>query len=85
MVRTVLINPHLAVRRNWDLHVTSSCHRIKIYSMNRSRPATAARLKMLEEKGIPITPITKPIPFDLETDEEFEAALKAQKGRDPLE
>jgi len=65
--------------------VTSSCHRIKIYSMNRSRPATAARLKMLEEKGIPITPITKPIPFDLETDEEFEAALKAQKGRDPLE
>jgi len=40
---------------------------------------------MLEEKGIPITPITKPIPIDLETDEEFEAALKAQKGRDPLE
>ncbi|KAK4161063.1 Oxidoreductase, molybdopterin-binding domain-containing protein [Cladorrhinum sp. PSN259] len=70
---------------NWDLHVTSSCHRIKIYSINRSRPATAARLKLLEEKGIDIVPITRPLPFDLETDEHYEAAMQAQKGREPLE
>lgn len=70
---------------NWDLHVTSSCHRIKIYSINKSRPATAARLKLLEEKGLDIVPITKPLEFDLETDEEYEAAMKAQKGREPQE
>ncbi|KAF7299801.1 Sulfite oxidase mitochondrial [Mycena chlorophos] len=32
---------------NWDLHVTSSCHRIKIYSVNKSRPATVRRLQEL--------------------------------------
>lgn len=71
--------------RNWDLHVTSSCHRIKVYSINRSRPATAARLKMLEEKGLSITPITKPLEFDLESDEEWRANMIARDGRDPEE
>lgn len=71
--------------RNWDLHVTSSCHRIKVYSINRSRPATAARLKMLEEKGLSITPITKPLEFDLESDEEWRANMLARDGRDPEE
>ncbi|KAK4189454.1 Oxidoreductase, molybdopterin-binding domain-containing protein [Podospora australis] len=70
---------------NWDLHVTSSAHRLKIYSINRSRPATAARLKLLEEKGIDIVPITKPLEFDLETDEEYEAAMNQQRGREPEE
>ncbi|KAK3323985.1 Oxidoreductase, molybdopterin-binding domain-containing protein [Cercophora scortea] len=70
---------------NWDLHVTSSCHRVKVYSINRSKPATAARLKMLEEKGLSVTPITKPLELDLEPDEQFEAAMKLRGGRDPLE
>lgn len=71
--------------RNWDLHVTSSCHRIRIYSINKSRPATAKRLKQLEEHGVPLIPITRPIPFDLETDEEYMAAMEEQGWRDPVE
>lgn len=71
--------------RNWDLHVTSSCHRIKVYSVNRSKPATAARLKMLEEKGMSITPITKPFEFSLESDEDWRKNMDARGGRDPEE
>jgi sulfite oxidase len=56
---------------NWDLHVTSSAHRIKVYSVNRSKPATAKRLKDLEERGIPFLPLTRPLEFTLETAEEF--------------
>lgn len=53
--------------------------------MNRSRPATAARLKKLEEKGDPIVPITHPVKIDLESDEEYERNMAAQGGRDPEE
>ncbi|KAJ9649705.1 hypothetical protein H2199_000484 [Coniosporium tulheliwenetii] len=70
---------------NWDLHVTSSCHRIKIYSINRSRRATAERLKFLEEKGMSITPITQPFPFDLETEEHYLEEVAIRGGRDPVE
>ncbi len=71
--------------RNWDLHVTSLCHRIKLYSINTSKPATAARLKKLTGRGESILPITRPIHFDLETDEEYEAAMQSRAWRDPLE
>jgi sulfite oxidase len=77
--------PLLTVCRNWDLHVTSSCHRINVYSMNRSRPLTAKRLKMLEAKGLPIVPITHPLEIDLESDEDYEKAMEAMGGRDPKE
>ncbi|KAK8018812.1 molybdopterin binding oxidoreductase [Apiospora marii] len=70
---------------NWDLHVTSSCHRVKIYSMNRSKPMTAQRLKLLEEKGMSILPITRPLEIDLETDEHYDQAMEAMGGRDPKE
>ncbi|KAF2806163.1 uncharacterized protein BDZ99DRAFT_490130 [Mytilinidion resinicola] len=69
----------------WDLHVTSSCHRIKIYSINHSRPATAARLKWLEEEGITILPITQPIELSLESDEDYDREMERKKGRDPIE
>lgn len=75
----------LAVDRNWDLHVTSSAHRIKVYSINRSKPATAKRLKELEAAGVPMVPITKPVPFDLETEEEYEKVMEERAWRDPLE
>ncbi|KAG5723946.1 Sulfite oxidase [Termitomyces sp. T112] len=68
---------------NWDLHVTSSCHRIKIYSVNRTRSATAARLKELESRGIPFEPLTRPLEFPLETQEEYDAAV-AKHPREPL-
>lgn len=70
---------------NWDLHVTSSCHRIKVYSINRNRPDTAARLKLLEEKGMSLLPITRPLEIDLESDEHYEREMEARQGRDPVE
>lgn len=70
---------------NWDLHVTSSCHRVKLYSVNKSKPHTAKRLKQLEEHGASILPLTRPVPFDLETDKEYLAEMKKRRGRDPVE
>ena len=71
--------------RNFDLHVTSSCHRIKVYSINKQRYLTAQRLRELEIRGEPVLPITKPLPFDLETDEHYDKVMAAQGGRDPEE
>ncbi|CAI6331907.1 unnamed protein product [Periconia digitata] len=70
---------------NWDLHVTSSCHRVKIYSVNRTKPATARRLKQLEERGQSMVPITQPPEFDLETEEEYLEIMRKKGGRDPEE
>ncbi|EOA88277.1 hypothetical protein ACJQWK_01521 [Exserohilum turcicum] len=70
---------------NWDLHVTSSCHRVKLYSVNSTKPATARRLKQLEEHGASINPITRPLPFDLETNEEYLEEMRKRGGRDPDE
>ncbi|KAI8931537.1 hypothetical protein NX059_011194 [Plenodomus lindquistii] len=70
---------------NWDLHVTSSCHRVKLYSVNKSKPATAKRLKQLEEHGAGLLPLTRPVPFDLETEEEYLEEMRKRGGRDPIE
>lgn len=70
---------------NWDLHVTSSCHRIKVFSVNRSKPATAKRMKRLEQEGIDFLPVTKPLEIDLESDEEYETEMQRRRGRDPEE
>ncbi|KDQ57111.1 hypothetical protein JAAARDRAFT_35713 [Jaapia argillacea MUCL 33604] len=61
---------------NWDLHVTSSCHRIKVYSVNKSKPATAQRLQALESRGIPFMPLTKPLEFPLEDTQDYLASLR---------
>lgn len=68
---------------NWDLHVTSSCHRIKIYSVNKSRPATAKRLAELESRGEGIEPLSRPIEFALEDTEEYLEAVR-KRPREPL-
>ncbi|PSK55892.1 Sulfite oxidase [Elsinoe australis] len=70
---------------NWDLHVTSSCHRIKVYSMNKTRPVTAERLKMIEEKGLSMYPLSRPLEIDLESDEHWHQEMEKRGGRDPLE
>ncbi|KAH8587368.1 Oxidoreductase, molybdopterin-binding domain-containing protein [Bisporella sp. PMI_857] len=70
---------------NWDLHVTSSCHRVKIYSINTRRPKTADKLRLFKEKGIPLLPITKPAETNLEDDEVYATEMAARGGRDPLE
>jgi sulfite oxidase len=46
---------------------------------------TAKRLKKLEDAGLPIIPITVPLEIDLESDEDYEAAMEAYGGRDPKE
>ena len=75
----------MVVRRNWDLHVTSSCHRVKVFSVNRAHPATAKRLQLLDKKGVDLLPLTKPLEIDLEEDEEYETEMQRRGGRDPEE
>jgi len=48
---------------NWGLHITQSCHRIRIYSINKKRKATSDRLELFEKHGEPLVPITRPIDF----------------------
>lgn len=54
----------------------------KLYSVNRSRPATAKRLKQLEENGKSFFPLTMPIEFTVEPFEEYEAAYN-KNPREP--
>ncbi|BFZ63499.1 hypothetical protein YB2330_004622 [Saitoella coloradoensis] len=70
---------------NWDLHVTSSSHRVKIYSVNRTYPETAERLRMLKEHGEEFEPITKPVSFAVETPEEYEKNVKEIGDREPID
>lgn len=37
---------------SWDLHVTSSSHRIKIYSINTSRAETRRRMALMRQHGV---------------------------------
>jgi len=67
---------------NWGLHVTSSCHRIKVYSVNRSKPETARRLKFLADHGEKIYDLTKPVELPLEETEHFLTAIRA-RPREP--
>ena len=62
--------------------MTSSCHRVKIYSVNKSKPLTKARLEEFAERGIPLTPITRPTPFHLQTQEEYEKFWAEHDPRD---
>ncbi|KAG7448227.1 molybdopterin binding oxidoreductase [Guyanagaster necrorhizus] len=68
---------------NWDLHVTSSCHRIKLYSVNKKRLATMKRIKELEARGEGIVPLSKPVEFALEDEGEYLAACR-KYPREPL-
>ena len=67
---------------NWDLHVTSSAHRVKIYSINTSYKATADRLRQIEENGDSLEPITRPLKFRIESDEHYNEKVKKHK-REP--
>jgi len=75
----------MAVRHswNWGLHVTSSCHRVKIYSVNRSRPETEKRLKQFEEHGESFVPITRPTEFSMmDMGTEYEELWAKMEPRD---
>jgi sulfite oxidase len=53
--------------------------------MNTTKPATARRLKQCEDNGTPIVPITRPLEFDVETEEEYLYNMEKRHGRDPEE
>lgn len=74
----------LEIRTAWNygLHVTSSCHRISVYSVNKSKPETKARLDELEERGIPFGPITAPLTFPPQTTESYEKFWQEHDPRD---
>lgn len=68
---------------SWDLHVTSSCHRIKLYSVNRTRAATRKRLEELAARGEGIEPLSRPLEYTLEGHDEYLAARR-EHPREPL-
>jgi sulfite oxidase len=70
---------------NWGLHVTSSCHRVKVYSVNASRPATRKRLEMYEEHEESFLPLTRPTTFSTMSMQEYEDAWKGMEPRDVVE
>ncbi|KAK3365091.1 Oxidoreductase, molybdopterin-binding domain-containing protein [Lasiosphaeria ovina] len=67
---------------NWGLHVTSSCHRVKVYSVNASRPATRKRLQEFEDHKVGFLPITRPTEFAYQTPEEYDEAWSKMQPRD---
>ncbi|KAI1759803.1 molybdopterin binding oxidoreductase [Hypoxylon sp. FL1150] len=67
---------------NWGLHVTSSAHRIKIYSVNKAKERTRARLEEFEKRGVPFVPITRPTEFPYTTWEEYDEFFKKNGPRD---
>ncbi|KAL7936542.1 Oxidoreductase, molybdopterin-binding domain-containing protein [Trichoderma chlorosporum] len=74
--------PNVRTAWNWGLHVTSSCHRISVYSVNKSRKLTHDRLKEFEEAGIPFGPITVPLGFPSQTWDDYEKYWKEHDPRD---
>jgi len=68
---------------NWDLHVTSSCHRIKLYSVNKTRAATRKRLEELAARGEGIEPLSRPLEYALEDRDEYLAECR-NHPREPL-
>ncbi|KAF1980794.1 sulfite oxidase [Aulographum hederae CBS 113979] len=70
---------------NWGLHVTSSCHRVKVYSVNKKREATRTRLQEFEKRGELFTPITKPTEFPTMSWEDYDAWWKKNEPRDVQE
>lgn len=65
--------------------VTSSCHRIKVYSVNTTRQATQKRLTALKKAGLGLEPLTRPLEIEQEEDDEYVANMKRFHGRDPVE
>ena len=67
---------------NWGLHVTSSAHRIKIYSVNKTRARTAAKLRTFEQTGSPLAPLTWPEEFATQSWDEYKQFWQTHAPRD---
>lgn len=42
-------------------------------------------MEAMEEKGIPMIPITHPLEMELETEEEYLEEMRKRGGRDPVD
>ncbi|KAI1333624.1 molybdopterin binding oxidoreductase [Xylariaceae sp. FL0016] len=67
---------------NWGLHVTSSAHRIRIYSVNKAKERTKARLEEFEKRGVGFLPITRPTEFPTMSWDQYEEFFKKNGPRD---
>ncbi|KAI0430522.1 sulfite oxidase [Xylaria sp. FL1042] len=67
---------------NWALHVTSSAHRVRIYSVNKSKEKTKARLEEFDKRGISFVPITRPTEFPHMSWEEYDKYFAVAGPRD---
>ncbi|KAL9116973.1 MAG: hypothetical protein Q9187_006495 [Circinaria calcarea] len=67
------------------LELVVSCHRVKVFSVNKSRPTTAKRLKFWKDKGVNFLPLTKPLTIYLQDDDKYQAEIEWRGPRDPEE
>ncbi|KAJ1337166.1 sulfite oxidase [Microdochium nivale] len=74
--------PDVRTAWNWGLHVTSSCHRIKVFSVNKSRERTRARLDDMERKGVSLAPITVPLGMSTQSWDDYERFWEEHDPRD---
>lgn len=56
---------------NWGLHVTSSAHRIKVYSVNKTRKLTKLKLAQFEQNEVDLAPLTRYDPVPGLTDQDL--------------
>ncbi|KAH7025279.1 LOW QUALITY PROTEIN: oxidoreductase molybdopterin binding domain-containing protein [Microdochium trichocladiopsis] len=74
--------PDVRTAWNWGLHVTSSCHTINVYSVNKKHPATRARLEDMEKNKVPLAPITVPLSIPAQSWDDYEKFWKKHDPRD---
>ncbi|CAJ2504630.1 Uu.00g120240.m01.CDS01 [Anthostomella pinea] len=67
---------------NWGLHVTSSAHHVKIYSVNKAKERTRARLEEFHERGVGFLPITRPTEFPTMSWDDYEEYFEKYGPRD---
>lgn len=67
---------------NWGLHVTSSAHRIKVYSINKTKQHTRDRLAEFARHHQSLMPITVPTEFPYMEWKEYEDFWKTHDPRD---
>ncbi|KAK5111949.1 hypothetical protein LTR85_011696 [Meristemomyces frigidus] len=67
---------------NWGLHVTSSAHRISIYSVNKSHEITRKRLQEFDDRGVPFGPLTVPTEWQIQSWDDYHGYFKRNGPRD---
>lgn len=73
---------HVRDAWNWGLHVTSSCHTVKVYSINKQKADSKKRLREFKKRGISFEPITRPTEFSYQSSESYEKFWETHAPRD---